>query len=197
MRRALIITIALMLVMAACASGDAGREATQAPGPAESEPAGGGGGGDTDPTESPTGDADDPLSGFRDDEASAVVTIDGDRYEFDGLYCVTMGGALGAASVGADPSVNISLPPMDWESSPEDWDPPSVRVQSDEPYADFQAGGDTIEFDTRLEAGMSQVDSFDSDGYRASGTATFVNLAIFDQPLEPVSGTFEVSCPRP
>jgi hypothetical protein len=111
MRRAVIIAIGLMLAVTACAAGDVGGEATDPPEPAgtgQSEPAGGGG--DADPTEAPTGDSDDPLSGFRDDEASAVVIIGDERYEFDGLRCVTMGGALGAASMGGDPSVNISLP---------------------------------------------------------------------------------------
>jgi hypothetical protein len=197
MRRAVIIAIGLMLAVTACAAGDVGGEATDPPEPAgtgQSEPAGGGG--DADPTEAPTGDSDDPLSGFRDDEASAVVIIGDERYEFDGLRCVTMGGALGAASMGGDPSVNISLPPTDWESSGDDWDPPSVRVDGDDPYFHFEAGGDVVLMSPDL-AETYMVTSFTSDGYRASGTAAFVDMTQLADPPPPINGTFEVSCPRP
>lgn len=143
-------------------------------------------------------DSDDPL-GFGEEENVAVVTIGDDRYEFSDLYCVSMGGAMGVSSVGGDPQVNIDLPPLDWETSGEDWDPPSIRVSGDEPYFDMQARGETMVADARVQPGSSQVDSFESDGYRASGEATFIDATavMVSQDPEPVTGTFEVRCAHP
>lgn len=141
---------------------------------------------------------DDPL-GFGEEENVAVVTIGDDSYEFTDLYCVSMGGAMGATSVGGDPQVNIDLPPLDWETSDEGWDPPSIRVSGDDPYFDMQAGGETVAADERVEPGSSQVDSFESDGYHATGTATFIdaNAVMVSEDPEPITGTFEVNCARP
>lgn len=106
---------------------------------------------------------------------------------------------MGVSSVGGDPQVNIDLPPLDWETSGEDWDPPSIRVSGDEPYFDMQARGETMVADARVQPGSSQVDSFESDGYRASGEATFIDATavMVSQDPEPVTGTFEVRCVRP
>jgi hypothetical protein len=43
---------------------------------------------------------DDPL-GFGREANTAVVTIGDRRFEFGNLFCVTIGGAIGAASTGA------------------------------------------------------------------------------------------------
>lgn len=146
----------------------------------------------------PDASSDDPL-GFGDEENVAVVTIGDDRYEFTDLYCVSMGGAMGATSVGGDPQVNIDLPPLDWETSDEGWDAPSIRVSGDDPYFDMQAGGETMAADERVEPGSTQVDSFVSDGYHASGEATFIDATavMVSEDPQPVTGTFEVTCARP
>jgi hypothetical protein len=197
MRRVTIIAIGLMLVMAACASGGAGGEATDPPGPAGPGSSGPAGGDGTDPTAAPTADSDDPLSGFRDEDATAVVVIGDERYEFEGLYCVTMFGALSAASVGdVDPKVNIQIPPDGWETSGDEWDPPSVHVASDEPYFRMEANAGLVDELSPIYAG-SQVDSFTTDGYRASGTGLFLDSYDFTPDQELVAGRFEVSCPRP
>lgn len=138
---------------------------------------------------------DDPL-GFGNEDATAVVTIGDQTYEFGNLYCVTIGGALGAASVGGDPQVDITLPPEDWETSGDGWDPPSIRVDSDEPYFIIHANAQLADQMTNVEPGQSQVDSFSTDGYHASGTATFLDPFAGGTPPEPMTGTFEVTCPR-
>jgi hypothetical protein len=124
---------------------------------------------------------------------SAVVKIGDQTYEFENLYCVTLAGAIGAQSVSGDPHVNIDLPPMNWQTSGEGWEPPAVSVDGDDPYFDLTAGAAVS--DSRL-VGKSQVDSFDSDGKHATGTATFIDITAFmlDQSTPTVSGTFEVTC---
>lgn len=163
---------------------DAGSDQTDAVPPSSAPP--------SDP------DSNDPL-GFGDAENVAVVTIGDDRYEFSDLYCVSMGGAMGATSAGGDPQVSIDLPPLDWETSNEEWDAPSIRVSGDDPYFDMQAGGDTMAADERVDPGSSQVDSFESDGYHAKGEATFIDATavVVSEDPEPVTGTFEVTCARP
>ena len=146
-------------------------------------------------------DPDDPL-GFGRDANTAVVTIGDERYEFANLFCVTIGGAIGAASTGGDPRVDIDLPPLDWETSSEDWDPPSVRVIVDgvgtwiaDPEHTALPG---------IEPGLSQVDSYNSDRFHATGSATFmdasgwqrVQMGLDVEPPDPVAGTFEVTCPE-
>ncbi len=145
------------------------------------------------PTGQPSVAVDNPVSAFGKAENSAVVVIGDQRYEFANLYCVTLAGAMGASSVGGDPTVNIDLPPQDWETSGSDWDPPSIRIQEDDPYLDLQAGN---VLDTRVTDEQSHVDTFNSDGKHATGTATFLDLATFmtDQSTPSVSGTFEVTC---
>jgi len=145
------------------------------------------------PAEQPSVAVDNPVSAFGKAENSAVVVVGDQRYEFANLYCVTIAGALGASSVGGDPKVDISLPPEGWETSGSDWDPPSIRIQADEPYLDLQAGN---VLDTRVTDDQSHVDSFNSDGKHATGTATFLDMATFmtDQSTPSVAGTFEVTC---
>ncbi len=157
-------------------SGGNGANATQPAGGAT--PASGGGGGVADNT--------------------AVVEVDGQRYEFTLLSCVQLGGALGAvgrASGGGDIAVNIDLPPPGWESNPDDWEPPYVRVRDDTKNVDWRAGGEVIGGFEAVGEGQSQVDSYQVDGKRASGTVTFVDLLkVMQGAVEPVQGTFEVAC---
>ena len=47
---------------------------------------------------------------------------------------------------------------------------------------------------TTFESWPAQVDSFELDGNRASGTATFVGETAFDEEPVGVPGTFEVTC---
>ena len=198
MTRTRISAIAAALVLSACGSSDGGTDPSE-PGTASSsattasEPAA-----EPDPTTAPpaASAAPDDL-GFGDEAATAVVVIGDERFEFTNLYCVTMGGALGAMTIAADPSVDINLPPDGWETSGEDWDPPRVSVTGDEPYLAWHAGGETVELMSNIGPGVSQVDSYETDGFRATGTATFVSLAEHSDSPEGIAGTFEVTCPRP
>lgn len=135
---------------------------------------------------------------------TAVVTIGEERFELSGLRCVSLGGAVGVQTVeGPDyPRIDISLPPPDWESSADDWDPPSVRVIADED--DTWIANPEATALINIEPGLSQVDSFSSDGFQASGTATFMNagdwqaaqMGLQDEPPDPVDGAFQLTCPQ-
>jgi hypothetical protein len=195
-KRLVSIYLAIALVLAGCA-GSAGEVVDGEP--FASAPDDGGAAASAEPEDEEEDEEpvnpDDPL-GFGEEANTAVVVIGDQRYEFADLYCVTIGGALGAASVGGDPQVDIDVPPEDWETSDEDWDAPSVRISGDDPYLDLRAGGEVVEMDARMEDGQSQVDGFTTDGHRASGTATFIDYQAFttDQSPDPISGTFEVTC---
>jgi hypothetical protein len=143
------------------------------------------------PGSQPDGSVDNPLAVLGRADNTAVVVIGGQRYEFANLYCVTIAGALGAESLGGDPQVNIDLPPQDWETSGSDWDPPSIRVQVDDPEHDYKAGGNY----SGLSPDQSRVTSFDSDGHHATGTAAFFDDVPHADPTS-VTGTFEVACPN-
>jgi hypothetical protein len=45
--------------------------------------------------------------------------------------------------------------------------------------------------------GSSQVDAYETDGFRATGSATFVDLATPADVPASLTGTFELECPRP
>jgi hypothetical protein len=129
---------------------------------------------------------------------TALVVVGGERYEFTLKNCVALGGALnaaGKATGGADISVNIDLPPANWESSRDDWEPPSVRLSDDVKNVDWRAGGEVIDEFAAVGEGQSQVDSYVVDGNRASGTATFVDMyAVMKGDFKAVKGTFEITC---
>jgi hypothetical protein len=171
-----------------------------------------GGNGNTTPTEAPTnggddgndddngadGDGDNNSAGGV-EENRAVVVIGDRTYDFDiSIQCLSMFGnmaAAGRALDGSDISVNIQLPPEDWETdTDEEWDPPSIRVSDDVNDLDWRAGDEII--GEMVDEGSSQVDSFTHDGKRASGTATFVDLyAVMRGETDPVQGSFEFTCP--
>jgi hypothetical protein len=156
---------------------------------------------------------------FTDSEgAFAIVTIGDTRYEFElsgsldagtttriGVCFAAFGaiGGSGYAGDGSDVTVNIDIPPEDYETSGDDgWDPPSVRVSDDENGFDWRAGGDVIEGGfAGLDPDDFRVQSFSNEGRRASGSATFVDLNAAttaqingEDPPEAVPGTFEISC---
>jgi hypothetical protein len=203
MGRRLVIAAGAVLVLAACGSagsdgaqtveGATSAAATSTPGSADSQTSNADNGSGAAASAAPN----DPL-GFGNEDATATVTIGDQRYEFGDLYCVTLGGALGAVSTGSDPAVDINVPPEDWETSNQGWDPPSVWVSGDAGALDLRAGDEVARADQRL-AGLSQVDSFTTDGYHATGSATFVDYQVFglSGTAEPISGAFEVTCPRP
>jgi hypothetical protein len=136
--------------------------------------------------------------------SSAVVTIGEERFQLSGLRCVTLGGFVGVQTVAGPthPRIDIEIPPPDWETSTEDWDPPSVRVIASEGNT-WIANPEATAL-MNIEPGLSQVDSFTSDGFHATGTATFMHAGqwqrsqagLEDEPPVPIQGTFELTCPR-
>lgn len=195
----LLATLLFAVLVAACSGATTPAETTPtqatpaAPAPNNATPTANGQANETTPAPGQQSvNPNDPL-GFGNAANTAMVVIGDQTYTFENLYCVTLAGALGASSVGGDPTVDISLPPENWQSAGGEWEDPSVRVQSDEPYFDYQAGGSV---DDRITPEMSQVTSFSSDGKHASGEANFIDEAKFmlDQSSPSVSGTFEVTC---
>jgi len=159
-------------------------------------------------TTTPTAD-DDPDGSATGGENVAIVTIGDQTWEFDanpegpitdcdpdffGAFWV-----IGEAEDGS--SLNLLLPP---EGDPNFDDPPSVRVADRATEADWTADVTLIEtanYGDVLVEGDSQLDTYSVDGNTASGTATFVDenqifavLGGSTEAVEPMSGSFEVSC---
>ncbi len=139
---------------------------------------------------------------------TGIVTIGDETFEFAmSTACVAYDGSIGAVGFTKDSqvSVDLDLPPPDWETST-GWHPPSIRVKDkrgpDE--RDWNAGNDKFT-DSPTDypgiEGKSQVDTYAIDGAKAHGTATFVDLNAYlawqggtSTEPEPVLGTFEVDC---
>jgi len=148
-------------------------------------------------TEAPTG----PDAGVLN---TAVVTIGDQRYEFSDVQCSIFAPRyIQAGNFGADPEVQIVLPPEGWESQADTFSPPSVQVTIGDEFSGGQiwlAGDNGSPTITPIAAGSSQIDSYvvpDGRPVTATGTATFIDLAAhrLGEDAPSVSGTFEVSCP--
>ena len=209
--RLLALTAAALLVLSAC-GGDSDDADSTDPTDAPSEATTTVAGGDDAATTTDAGDtATTTVASGGGDGEYAIVTIGDETYEadFDGTFsqCISMGGAIGGVAPIAgveDATIDMTIPPPDWETSAEGWDPPSIRLDlgedADGVPIDWRAGGDIVMENPDLD-GKSQVDSVSNDGTTASGTATFIDffqVQLFqsgqvDEP-QPVSGTFEISC---
>lgn len=214
-RRVLMVGIAAVAVFAAAGCGDdsddngteAEPSATAASDDAGESDAGdddGSGSGEDGDAGSDDAGSDDAAS---DDSADApatasgaLVTVGGEEFTFDQeIVCVDMGGAVGAsfASSSADIAFDVSLPPEDWESRPEEgWDPPSVRLDDDrlDVPVSWRAGGEVVEGMTGIPSEVA-VTSFSVDGSSGAGTATVVDInsvGITDPVVSEM--TFEFSC---
>jgi hypothetical protein len=126
---------------------------------------------------------------------TGVVTIGEERYEFTlnrdcrSLFGVLVG--VGVSTDGRDIVVNLQIPP---EGGIDGTDP-SIRIDDRAKDLDWRAGGDIIGEMARVSEGDSQVDGYQNDGKRASGTATFLEMyAVIRGDIEPVQGTFEFAC---
>lgn len=196
------IGFAATLMLAACsgsAGGDGGSAAGQANDQAgASSPAGASAaeaatssareGASTTPAASTP---DGGLVGVPAEKQTARVTIGDASYEFSNLFCITLGGMIGAessVSVGDNDTFELNLPPAGDQG---DFDPPSVHVVVADLEQDWIAGDPDID----LPVGQSQVDSYTIDGRHASGTATFLNANTWlTGQGEGVAGTFAVNC---
>ncbi len=194
--RVMVLTpiLAFVLLLVACGGSDNGSSA------------------DSTPTQNAA--ADETASGTSNDEATqpssagdsqvgsktATVTIGDQTYEFNMLSCIAVGGAVGGtgrATDGSDVSTEINLPPKDWETSSEDWDPPYIRVDDGVNEVDWRAGGDTAQLYPSIDESQTSVDSYANNGSVSQGSATFAetNSALpVGQKFEVVSGSFAINC---
>ena len=131
-------------------------------------------------------------------ESYAVVTIGDQTWEFAPTGFLTercdtsfFGGYWVLFTTG----VTILLPGPNWEEQGVD-QTPNIQINLEDEGLEWIADPDTNL--PGVTAGQSQIDSFEFDGARASGTATFVeaNAAYAGNP-EPVAGTFEAFCAEP
>lgn len=211
------LTIAAMFA-AGCGGGDddaSSDEGTEADGVEETTAEDGGsddaasddaddGGSDGDDGSDDGGDdapVDAPAAG------SATVTIGDTTYVADQqVVCVQIGGALGGSwnDATGDIAISIDLPPADWEDNPDDWSPPSVRIDDDSDPAgplQFQANAEMATMLNLENADASTVTNYSVDGSSASGTGTFVEffgsmaaIGLGEDPPAPVEGSFSLTC---
>lgn len=208
------VLLALSLVLVACGGDDDGdasatAEATAAPTePAETadDPATDDGNRDeeagADEDGADDGEVPDAIADLASDSGSATVTIGDETFEFslagtqtiDGttyvgrcqsLFGIVLGS--GFAADGSDVTVDLEIPPVDWETYEDDrFDPPAVEVEDNVNNAKWVADqGDEF-------AAGGGIGEYEQEDGTASGSATFVNQWAPDS--EPVEGSFEVDC---
>ena len=188
--------LGLMLVLSAFGSGD----------PGEMEEAG------------DTGKA-TQTSGVKETKKPAVaagggtglgtVEIGGVRYDLTITRCTTVTGAIsgGGVSVSEPDNVDVTFefPPADWAERPpsQGWtDNPTIRLDSEEPYQQWNAGPTQVE-GYNLPDGLKATDmaitnvDIAADGQSVTGEGQFIDVnAIFaGKEAKPTAGTFSFSCP--
>lgn len=189
---ALFALLALLLAGLAACGGDDDDDGPVLPGFNDDS---NGGSGDDNGNGDDDGDDDD----FDFGEGMAVVTIDGNTYEFDltagFTVCREVFGIIQVDGSTSDDGARVAMeiPPTNWESYDDGrYDPPSVQVSDDVENVVWLAGPSDVR---DLPEGMSQVDNYEKDGLRASGSATFIEIRAFDSgSTVTAQGTFEVSC---
>jgi hypothetical protein len=170
-----------------------------------------GSGDDAAPDDDADDDGDDSSLPSFGDGGTAVIVLDGQRYEAilsnrtvagseEIGFCRDILGALqifGYADTddGGVAQVTMLIPPTDWETYDDGrYDPPSIELEIDD-----SDGGRVSWFladpENTSYTGNSQVDDYELDGTTATGTATFTNVTLaLRGNTEPVQGTFEVNC---
>ncbi|MEX1296526.1 MAG: hypothetical protein AB1Z67_10175 [Candidatus Limnocylindrales bacterium] len=144
----------------------------------------------------------DAIADLASDSGSATVTIGDETFEFslagtqtiDGTTyvgrCQSLFGMVlgsGFATDGRDITVDLEIPPVDWESYEDDrFDAPAIEVEDNVNNASWVAD-QADEF-----VSGSSIGEYEQEGTTASGSATFVNQWAPDS--EPVEGTFELDC---
>jgi len=143
------------------------------------------------------GDGNEDTTFYGNPPGTATVEVGDIKYEFDlSVLCLSMFGAMGVAGEALDGSpvtVDADFPPEGWETSDEDWEPPSISIDDEARDIRWEAGGVATEM---YPEGSSQIDSFTADGRLAVGEATFVNSYTFGDELQVETGQFEFHCPE-
>lgn len=148
------------------------------------------------------------------EEGTARITVGGETYDFvlggespfrvnSQPDCHTVAGgilAFGYVTDGREITVDLEVPPVDWENSTTaSWDPPYFSLVDRDAgarwIADEDFGASGTESLMGLE-GLTQVGAYETDGNRATGVATFANYNLFnqDEDFAAVEGTFEIHC---
>ena len=201
---ALLTILVLLLAAVVACSGDDDDDADDgsSDAPTTTEAASNDDSGDSDDgDDASSDDAMDDLDEIDFGDGLVVVTIGEERFEFDlndGFNaCRDVFGGLqfgGAGTDGRDSQLTGWIPPADWESYDDGrYDPPAIEVENKETNQQWIADAARAE-ESGIPAGSSQVDSFEIDGLRASGTATFIDTFSLEDPAPVVQGTFEIAC---
>ncbi len=141
--------------------------------------------------------------------AVGMMQIGEERFDLTVVRCITMGGAVGGDAVGVDDPDNLQasffFSPEDWRQRPssEGWtEDGTLRIDSDEPYWQWESGQSTFEgfnLPSGLDPTMIDIVSYDiaDDGGSVRGEAMFLELneMLSGTMVEPVAGSFEFSCP--
>lgn len=96
-------------------------------------------------------------------------------------------------------TVEFDIPPVDWESYEDgrfETVTPRIKIENDATDEAWVADMALADGFPEL-AGASQIDEWVSDGTRASGTATFIEIHPYGSPVEgaePLQGSFELGC---
>jgi hypothetical protein len=142
---------------------------------------------------------------------TAVVELAGERYEFDMSsreigedifvgVCRGIFGAIQATGRVTDDraiTVEMELPPVDWEAKPEyGFDPPSISLEDADSGSVWVADATYTEFLGTEVENPSLVVLIENDGLVATGTAIFVDGQALDrgEAVEPLEGTWQVRC---
>ncbi len=191
--------LGLMLVLAACGSGDSAvvKDAGDPGKPTETSV----GNGVKEPAAAPGGGAGGTGLGH--------VEIGDARYDLTITRCTTLAGALSGGGVSvSDPDnvdVTFEFPPEDWAERPKSqgWtDNPTIRLDSADPYLQWNAGPTQVE-GYNLPDGLKATDlaitnvDIADDGQSVTGEGQFieVNALFAGKEAKPTAGTFSFSCP--
>lgn len=204
------LLFSLLLVLAACGTDDgddATEEAVEATVEATNATEADDSGGTDDSGSNVFTDSDedgvpDAIEELASETGGATVTIGDETFEFSFAGTLTIdettyigrcesffGMILGSgfAADGRDITVDMEIPPVDWETyEDERFDPPAIEVEDAASNASWVADqGD----ESTPGGGIGE---YEQEGVTASGAATFINQWATDS--EPVEGTFELDC---
>ena len=192
----------LALALVSCGDDDVSGDGTSPAQPQTTEPGGEGG---TD------GDVQDAIDELDFGDGEAVVTIGDTTSEFalggnstvgNTTYigvCQTLFGVIAGEGFdpdGADVTLSFEITPENYAD--QGFDPPSMEIEDNTDGEVRWVADQTLAEGAPELAGMSQIDSWTTDGRVARGTATFIQVEPFGiGPVEgatPVQGTFQLGC---
>lgn len=221
MNKIWMVLAALSILAAACGGDDSANEPTETPAADNDAQAAADGGAETsddsaqadepvpaddpepedepEPTE-PDPPADEPQAPAAPAEG-ATVSLNGEELVLeDAVVCITINDAIGGSFTNADRtlSLDIDLPPPDWETSGDDWPAPSIRLddeRNETAEQSWRAGGEVLASYSETPAGVA-VTTWEFADRSASGTATVVELNALTtgDPTAVTEMAFTVSC---